>query len=323
MKNHNQLLGPSVEQKFIIKPWDESIDRSALLDIMNAHFKYLTSEYYVETTKEVFDRIFGNASNLTRDLLIFKSEAGKVVGFTGVSSISGAASSWRLVFAILPEYFETSLPQQLIEASISLGHTLKIETLTLYTLGSLAAPFDQVLKNLTYHPRFVLLEMHLTVFRAEHSTPLPRGVIVRSQEEVHNYDQYVTVLNEAFRPVSGFQPTTIEKMRNIHEYRKKQRAVEFILAHSNGLLVGFCHIEFDFKEKAGYGFSLAVHPNYQHQGIGRYLAIEGIKHLRSKHCKRIELVVVLNNETAVKMYDNLGFHSIEKMTRRCYRISTK
>ncbi len=46
-------------EQFIKKLWDESIGRSVLLDIINAESKYLTSEYYVERTQEVLDRIFG------------------------------------------------------------------------------------------------------------------------------------------------------------------------------------------------------------------------------------------------------------------------
>ncbi|MHA1672570.1 MAG: GNAT family N-acetyltransferase [Promethearchaeota archaeon] len=61
-------------------------------------------------------------------------------------------------------------------------------------------------------------------------------------------------------------------------------------------------------------------PKYQHQGIGRNLTIMGLKQIRLKECKRIELNAVLDNIKAVKLYQSLGYCNIEKTERKCYRI---
>lgn len=309
-------------KKIIKKPWDESISRSFLLDIMNAQYKYLDSEFYVETTKDVFDRIFGKESILSRDMLIFENEAGEVVGFTGVSNISGASESWRIINAILPEYYETQLLEYVLEASISLGKNLKIEDLTFYTMGPLAAPFDQAFENLGFHPIFYLLEMHLTDFKDEKTPIIPRGVNIRKLKEIDDYDQFVSVLNEAFQPITNFQPTTIERTKNKHEYRRKQRDVEYIFAFENKRLIGYCFIEYDPKTNIGYVEGLAVLPKYQHRGIGKYLVVEGIKQLMSKKCKYIELIANFDDDKAVNLYQHIGFYSLEKKKWKCYRINT-
>ena len=310
------------KEKFITKPWDESLSRAVLLDIMNAHFKYLTAEFHKLITEETFDRIFGKESILSRDIRVFENETGEIIGFTGVSNISGASTSWRLFTIILPEYYETQLPQQVIEAGISLGKKLQIGELVTYSEGPLAAPFDQAYENLGFHPLFYLFRMQLTDIKDVNSPTIPRGVTVRKLKEIDDYDQYVSVSNEAFRPISGSQPTTIEKMKNIHDYRRKLHEVDLIFAYENECLIGLCNMEYDPKESCGYGRELAVHPNYQHRGIGRYLASEGIKQLRSKKCKRIELEAVVDNENAISLYQSLGFRSIEKLKRKCYRINT-
>ena len=164
--------------------------------------------------------------------------------------------------------------------------------------------------------------MHLTDFKDENPPTLPRGMNVRKLKEIDDYEQFVSVLNEAFRPISGFQPTTIEKTKNIHEFRKKQREVDFFVAYETGHLLGFCDIDYDPKKAIGYVQSLAVHPKYQHRGLGKYLVVEGIKQLRSKKCKHIELQAVVGNENAVSLYQSVGFHAIEKMKGKCYLINT-
>ncbi len=309
-------------KKIIKKPWDESISRSVLLNIMNAQYRYLDSDFYVEITKEVFDRIFGKESILSRDMLVFENEAGDIVGFTGVSNISGASEFWRIINAILPEYCETQLIEYVIEASISLGKNLKIKELTYYTLGPLAAPFDQAFENLGFRPIFYLLEMHLTDFKDEKTPIIPRGVTVRKLKEIDDYDQFVSVLNEAFRPLIDFHPTTIERTKNRHKYRRKQREVEHFMAYENEHLIGYCNVEYDRKEAIGYVAGLAVHPKYQHRGIGRYLLVEGIKQLRSNKCKYVELIAYFDNDKAVNLYQHIGFYSLEKKKRKCYRINT-
>ena len=309
-------------KKIIKKPWDESISRSVLIDIMNTQYRYLDSEFYVEITKEVFDRFFGKESILSRDMLVFENEAGEIVGFTGVSNISGVSESWRIINGILPEYYETQLLEYVIEVSISLGKNLKIEDLTFYTMGPLAAPFDQAFENLGFHPIFYLLEMHLTDFKVEKTPVIPQGVTVRKLKEIDDFDQYVYVLNEANRPLVDFEPTTIEKSKNKHEYRRKQREVEHFIAYENEHLIGYCNVEYDRKEAIGYVDGLAVHPKYQHRGIGRYLLVEGIKQLRSNKCIYIELIAYFDNDKAVNLYQQMGFYSLEKKKRKCYRIST-
>jgi len=322
MKKNNNLSGSNVGKKLTKKPWDESISRSVLLDIMNTQYRYLDPEFYVDITKEVFNRFFGKESILSSDMLVFENEAGEVVGFTGVSNISGASESWRIINAILPEYYETPLLEYVIEASISLGKILKIEDLTYYTLGPLAAPLDQAFENLGFRPIFYLLEMHLTDLKDEKTPIIPQGVTIRKVKEIDDYDQFVSVLNEAFRPLIDFQPTTIEKTKNRHKYRRKQREVEHFMAYENEYLIGYCNVEYDRKEAIGYVDGLAVHPKYQHRGIGRYLLVEGIKHLRSNKCKYIELIAYSYNDKAVNLYQDIGFYSLEKKERKCYRINT-
>jgi len=209
-----------------------------------------------------------------------------------------------------------------MEAGISLGKNLKIGELTTYGEGPLAAPFDQALENLGVYPNFYLFRMYLTDFADENTPPLtiPQGMTVRRLQDPDDYNQYVAVFNEDFRSVSGSKPTTVEKMQNIHEYRRTIREVDLFFAYEAEHLIGFCNIEYDPQTTKGFVRSLAIHPKYQHRGIGRYLAMEGINHLGTKNCQRIELEVVVDNENALGLYQSLGFRSIDQLKRKNYRI---
>lgn len=60
--------------------------------------------------------------------------------------------------------------------------------------------------------------------------------------------------------------------------------------------------------------NLAVHPEHQHQGVGRALMEGGRKRLLAAGTKRIYLEVRLSNMTAQRFYYSIGFglHSIRK-----------
>jgi len=53
--------------------------------------------------------------------------------------------------------------------------------------------------------------------------------------------------------------------------------------------------------------NIAVHPEQQHQGIGRALLEEGSKRLREAGAKRIFLEVRASNKPALELYYSMGF----------------
>ncbi len=56
--------------------------------------------------------------------------------------------------------------------------------------------------------------------------------------------------------------------------------------------------------------TFAVHPTYQGNGIGRLLLTELMSFLRSVKCKKIFLEVAIDNDTAIKLYNTMGFQNV-------------
>ena len=107
----------------------------------------------------------------------------------------------------------------------------------------------------------------------------------------------------------------------------KELPEAFIVAELEGKVVGYimCKLEFGFSNfrklgfvKKGHVVSVAVVPEHRNKGLGKALMQEGISGMVSKKCDEVYLEVRVSNESAVKMYEQLGF-VIKTKIRGYYR----
>ena len=101
----------------------------------------------------------------------------------------------------------------------------------------------------------------------------------------------------------------------------------FIVAELNGKIIGYimCKIEFGFSNfrklgfvKKGHVVSVAVLEEHRGKGIGKALMLEGINGVMSRRSDEIYLEVRVSNESAIKMYEKIGFQ-IKSRLRTYYR----
>ncbi|MDQ4056927.1 MAG: GNAT family N-acetyltransferase, partial [Thermoproteota archaeon] len=86
-----------------------------------------------------------------------------------------------------------------------------------------------------------------------------------------------------------------------------------------------CKIEFGFSNfrklgfvKKGHVVSVAVLPEHRGKGLGKALMLEGINGVMHRKSDEIYLEVRKSNESAIKMYQNIGFQ-IKSKLRAYYR----
>jgi mycothiol synthase len=85
----------------------------------------------------------------------------------------------------------------------------------------------------------------------------------------------------------------------------------FFIAFENKKIIGFCwtkiHHNFVNQEPIGELYVLGVESDSQTKGVGRSLALTALSYLRQKGLMEAMLHVDLENYSALKLYESLGF----------------
>ncbi len=85
----------------------------------------------------------------------------------------------------------------------------------------------------------------------------------------------------------------------------------FVVAELQGKIVGYQFNALD--DKYGYLVRIAVHPSFEHQGIGARLMAEAIRFFQQARVSRIMLNSQESNNHAHRLYEWFGFVRIEQM----------
>ncbi|WP_371806097.1 GNAT family N-acetyltransferase [Candidatus Lokiarchaeum ossiferum] len=305
---------------FLKKPWEKHHSPKYLVTLQNTMGKYLMAENYHEFNEDILKVWFGKDGNISRDVIRFETPEGTLIGYVAITNLSGQLKSHMLFYAILPEYFETSLPQLVIESGISLGESLNLQNLKISTNGTRAAPFDRVLEGMGYHPVKSSLELQLLDFKDFLRSHPPEGITFRKLSEPVDYEQFVEVYNQAFQNSFDFIEWTTENCRKFITFQNHQYDFAIWQASIDDRLIGFCNLSFDPLENVGLVSGFAVLPANQHQGVGSFLLSLAIEHFKEKGCVKIRLNTDVSNENAVKLYTRVGFCVIDSLKIKTYKI---
>jgi len=84
---------------------------------------------------------------------------------------------------------------------------------------------------------------------------------------------------------------------------------EIIVKRSNGKIAGFCCVSIYAEGTTLWIREIAVHPEFQSNGIGRELMNMAIQYGRSNGAQKSFLAVDLENKNAIRLYEFLGYEA--------------
>jgi ribosomal protein S18 acetylase RimI-like enzyme len=306
---------------FKIKPYDESLGLSIIVDFYNQMTKYLNPETTLQINEELARVILGKETVLSRDYLIFENKQGEIIAFAGVSNVPVYKDTWLCIYGVLPEYIGSELPGELIDAILNLGKELNAPEVLFQTFGELSAPFEKKLESIGFSPVNYTWSMCLDDFDLFSHPGIPQDIAIRNLKEIDDYASFVTVINEAFAGSFKFKPLKKMKWKKMQEALKKNHIVEYCVAYEKDKIVGLCDIYLNPKQdQIGLIGDLSVLPSNQHRKIGSTLLASGIELLRKKGCKTIKLSVDTENEKALGLYKKFGFYAQNNLTQKTYQI---
>jgi len=133
----------------------------------------------------------------------------------------------------------------------------------------------------------------------------PTGVSIERFRPGHDENAWLEVNNQAFagHPENGNWTVELLVQRMSQDWFHPD---DLIVARRNDRMIGFCWTK---REKPAVGeiYVIAVSPQYQGQGLGRALLINGLTHLSQAKANSAVLYVDSGNERATRMYESIGF----------------
>jgi ribosomal protein S18 acetylase RimI-like enzyme len=127
--------------------------------------------------------------------------------------------------------------------------------------------------------------------------PLPRGVAEKSRADERA--AVVRVDNRAFPPFWWLDAPGLEDAIRATPHSR------FRVARRSGAVAGYAVT--GRAGRRGYLQRLAVDPDHQRQGLGRALAVDGLRWLARWRAEEAVVNTPVGNDAAVALYEGLGF----------------
>jgi len=129
-------------------------------------------------------------------------------------------------------------------------------------------------------------------------------ILIREFRFPTDYDASLNLWEELEKGVHVGTSDTPDEIQ-----KKLQRDPDlFLVAESEGCIVGTVIGGYDGRR--GLVYHLAVKSEFRDNGIGSQLMAEVEKRLRAKGCLKCYLIVLKDNDEAMKFYEHLGWHEM-------------
>ena len=140
------------------------------------------------------------------------------------------------------------------------------------------------------------------------------------------WGMYSTLSNESRRSLpSDYTRETIDKWFKYLNYDYSLPIVAIVEEKSRQRIVGTATLQF-FQQPINTHkaeFAIVIHDDYQNRGLGTLLTKHMINIALGKGLKKVFLVVLAENQRAIRLYEKLGFKIEGKLLREHYHTLMK
>lgn len=146
----------------------------------------------------------------------------------------------------------------------------------------------------------------------------PAGFTFQALRPDEDLPAYCDLMNSAFAGLAGHVLATPERIRSILAEDDCLNGGEMVLWFHDRL-IGAVRVTWEMDDSVRLAFigGLAVHPDFQKNGLGRNLLRAGAQFGRQAGFKKVALSVNAENHHAVQLYLNEGF--VRRSVVVCYR----
>jgi mycothiol synthase len=143
---------------------------------------------------------------------------------------------------------------------------------------------------------------------------LPEGFTLRALAGDHEAAERAALHRTAF----GTENVTNEGYRNVMHAPLYERDLDLVVVAPDGRLAAFCLCWLDTANGVGLFEPVGTHPDFQRQGQGQAVMLEGMRRMRARGMKVAVISSAAENVASLGLYTSLGFRveSKERVLRR-------
>jgi mycothiol synthase len=101
----------------------------------------------------------------------------------------------------------------------------------------------------------------------------------------------------------------LERYKNFMRSPVYDRDLDVVAEASGGQIGAFCTVWTDRVNQVGLFEPVGTHPDFQREGLGKAVMLEGLRRLQERGMKRAIVSTYEDNSPAISFYESLGFHT--------------
>ncbi|MEE8106313.1 MAG: GNAT family N-acetyltransferase, partial [Planctomycetota bacterium] len=137
----------------------------------------------------------------------------------------------------------------------------------------------------------------------------PPGFTIRPDRGPEDDEAWARLNHDGYAHKSAYTPLTDEDLKQ----HRATPGFTLVFAESDGVPCGLCHV-MDWQDEGPYINSVVVSNAMRGRGLARPLTVAGIRAALGEDGGKIHLNVYADNESAVHVYESLGFKRTSEAT---------